>query len=172
MGKKAKQIFYNLDFIITGIALVILISCTIWGVVRRYILGAPIIWLEEIQMGCIVWIVFIGAGAVFRSGGHVAIEILVEVLPRQAQKVIHILTSLFVGGLLVYLMMMGGALTRQMAESFRMTSILRIPYTYIYGAMPVGCFLMLVNMIVQVFLTLRTSEPDSEQRDKREEGTE
>lgn len=158
MNKKAKIILINLDFVITGIALIILIACTIWGVVRRYVLGAPIIWLEEVQMGCVVWVVFIGAGAVFRNGGHIAIEILVETLPKKVQKIITIFSAVFVGTLLIFLMVQGAALVRQMSSSYRMTSILRMPYSAIYSAMPVGCFLMLINMMTQTYLSLRTSD--------------
>ena len=75
---KASAILMNLDIVVASIILAILIVLTFLGVVWRYIFNAPFTWLEEVQTSCMVWIVFAGAGAAFRSGNHVAIEMIVE----------------------------------------------------------------------------------------------
>lgn len=67
---KAAAIFGNLDIVVASIILAILIVLTFLGVVWRYIFNAPFTWLEEVQTSCMVWIVFAGAGAAFRSGNH------------------------------------------------------------------------------------------------------
>ena len=70
---KASAILMNIDIVVASIILAILIVLTFLGVVWRYIFNAPFTWLEEVQTSCMVWIVFAGAGAAFRSGNHVAI---------------------------------------------------------------------------------------------------
>lgn len=69
---KASAILMNLDIVVASIILAILIVLTFLGVVWRYIFNAPFTWLEEVQTSCMVWVVFAGAGAAFRSGNHVA----------------------------------------------------------------------------------------------------
>ena len=71
---KASAILMNIDIVVASIILAILIVLTFLGVVWRYIFNAPFTWLEEVQTSCMVWIVFAGAGAAFRSGNHVAID--------------------------------------------------------------------------------------------------
>ena len=73
---KALEKILNLDYIIAGIALSVLIIVTFGGVIMRYFLGNPIIWGEEVQLFCFVWTVFFGAGAAFRTGSHVAIDVI------------------------------------------------------------------------------------------------
>ena len=62
-----KKIAGNLDIIVAGIALIVLIALTFAGVVMRYIIGQPFTWLEEVQLFCMVWIVFAAGGAAFRT---------------------------------------------------------------------------------------------------------
>ena len=71
---KILKVISNLDIAIAAIALIILIVLTSSGVFMRYIVGKPYTWLEEIQLFCMVWIVFAAGGAAFRTGNHVAID--------------------------------------------------------------------------------------------------
>ena len=93
---KAAAIFGNLDIVVASIILAILIVLTFLGVVWRYIFNAPFTWLEEVQTSCMVWFVFAGAGAAFRSGNHVAIEMIVDLMPKSMQKIMEILISIVV----------------------------------------------------------------------------
>ena len=60
---KFKAVLWNLDTIVASVVLAILIVLTFAGVPFRYLLGAPFTWLEEVQLACMVWIVYGGAGA-------------------------------------------------------------------------------------------------------------
>ena len=68
-----KSVIGNLDIIVASIALIVLIILTFVGVIMRYIVGQPFTWLEEVQLFCMVWIVFAAGGAAFRTGSNVAI---------------------------------------------------------------------------------------------------
>lgn len=57
-----RRIVGNLDVMIAGIALVILIICTFMGVVMRYFFNNPFVWLQEVQLWCFTWVVFFGCG--------------------------------------------------------------------------------------------------------------
>ena len=62
-----KTILGNLDIIVASVTLIVLIALTFAGVVMRYIVGQPFTWLEEVQLFCMVWIVFAAGGAAFRT---------------------------------------------------------------------------------------------------------
>ena len=79
------SIVKNLDLAIACVALCVLIVVTFGGVVMRYLVGSPLIWAEEVQLMCFMWMTFFGAGAAFRYGSHVAVEIVVEQLPKKIQ---------------------------------------------------------------------------------------
>ena len=78
---KIASVLMNLDIAVASAILAILIVLTFLGVIWRYIFDAPFTWLEEVQTSCLVWIVFAAAGAAFRTGNHVAIEMIVDLMP-------------------------------------------------------------------------------------------
>ncbi|MBO1265238.1 TRAP transporter small permease [Proteiniclasticum sp. SCR006] len=137
----------NLDIIIAGIALVVLVTLTLFGALSRYFLNNPFTWMEEIQLLLEVWVVFLGAGYAFRAGGHVAVELLVEYLPEKVQKIIEYFIAVIVIGTIGYLLYQSMGYFDLFQSSERTTSILRIPYTLVYGIVPIACVLMLVNYI-------------------------
>ena len=80
---KALKVLGNLDMVFAGVLMVGLIVLTFVGVIRRYFLRDPITWMEEVQMLLFLWVVFLGGSAAFRTGSHIAIEIVVDALPKK-----------------------------------------------------------------------------------------
>lgn len=133
-SKKSKLSFLaNLDVIIASVILALLIVLTFMGVVWRYIFHAPFTWLEEVQTSCMVWITFAAAGAAFRTGNHVAIEMLVDLMPQKVQKIMEIFIAVVVVIILGYLFVQTIPYLQIFLESGRSTSMLHIPYGVIYG---------------------------------------
>jgi TRAP-type C4-dicarboxylate transport system permease small subunit len=149
---KVLSVLGNLDIIVASVVLVILIILTTAGVIFRYIIGSPFTWLEEVQLACMVWIVFAAGGAAFRTGNHVAIEMVVDMMPKKAQKVVEVLISVVVVLTLVYLLVQSFGFLSIFMRSGRSTPMLHIPYLFIYGIAPVS----FVVMIVSWFYSLAT----------------
>ena len=102
--KKSKWSFLaNLDVIVASVILALLIILTFAGVIWRYVFHAPFTWLEEVQTSCMVWITFAAAGAAFRNGNHVAIEMIVDLMPEKVQKVMEIMIAVIVVVILGFL---------------------------------------------------------------------
>ena len=70
-----------------------------------------------------------GAGAAFRSGNHVAIEMIVDLMPKSMQKIMEILISIVVVVVIGYLFMQSIGFIQVFVKSGRSTSMLkfRIP---------------------------------------------
>ncbi|MDF2609570.1 MAG: TRAP-type C4-dicarboxylate transport system, small permease component [Lachnospiraceae bacterium] len=135
----------NFDIAIAGIALVVLIVLTFLGVIMRYVFESPFTWLEEVQLWCMVWIVYAAAGAAFRTGSHVAIEMVVELFPKAVQKVMEVLISLIVIIVIGFLFIQSIGFVELFVRSGRTTNMLSVPYSLIYGMVPVSCILMILN---------------------------
>ena len=88
---KLKSVLGNLDVWASVIVMLALLVLTFVGVLRRYIFRSPIARMEEMQAMMFLWTIFLAAGAAFRTGGHVAIEIVVEALPKKEGRVIEML---------------------------------------------------------------------------------
>ena len=61
----------NIEEIVSGIALVIVVLSASWGVFTRYLTKSPATWSGEIATLAFSWLVFVGASACFKHGGHV-----------------------------------------------------------------------------------------------------
>ncbi|KAB0578417.1 TRAP-type C4-dicarboxylate transport system permease small subunit [Fusobacterium naviforme] len=155
MDKKDSKILFmlaNLDIVIASAILAILILLTFLGVIWRYVLNAPFTWLEEVQTSCMVWIVFAGAGAAFRSGNHVAIEMIVDLMPERMQKVMEGVISAVVVIVIGYLFIQSLGFIQIFIKSGRSTSMLHIPYKYVYGI----AILSYIDMVISYFYGMLT----------------
>ena len=141
----------NIDLVIAGFTLGAMILFTFIGVLARYVFNRPIYWGEEFQLLCIVIIVFFGAGAGFRTGSHVAIDFIVDLLPWKVQRTIVIIMYAFSMVIMVYFFVQSSMFVRQMFITQRITNILRIPFYVIYSAFPLGCLLVIVNYSIATF---------------------
>ena len=144
-GNKLKNVLCSLDTIVASIVLAILIILTFAGVPFRYILGAPFTWLEEVQLACMVWIMFAAAGAAFRAGNQVAIEMIVDLMPKKMQKAVTVFISVVVLAVVGYLFYQSLGYINVFLKSGRATPMLKIPYALIYGIAPVSYVLMVIS---------------------------
>ncbi len=147
---KVISILANLDIAVASVILTVLIVLTFLGVVWRYIFNNPFTWLEEVQTSCMVWIVFAAAGAAFRSGNHVAIEMIVDLMPAKMQKVMEWLISIVVVVVIGYLFKQSIGFIQVFIKSGRSTSMLKIPYTVVYGIAIVSY----IDMIISYFYSI------------------
>lgn len=157
-----RRIVGNLDVMIAGIALVILVICTFMGVIMRYFFNNPFVWLQEVQLWCFTWVVFFGGGAAFRSGSHVAIEVIVDRMPPTMKKIVEIMGYIVVMAILAYFLVYGNKLVMQLLKTGRKTNILDVPFPIIYGAFPIGCGLMMVNHTIMTWTDMFKKERHSE----------
>ena len=151
--KKWLKILCNLDLFLASIALVILTLVTFAAVIMRYILKAPLLWQEEAQAFCQVWMIFLGASVAFRQGSVVAIEMFVDALPENKKKIMEYVVDIIVIFTLTFLMVKCQQyITQIFGKTHRGTAILGIPYELIYGIAPYGCGLMMLSYLLAKYL--------------------
>ena len=76
MGKSVKYYLGNLEEIISGVCLVVMVGLVIVNVLLRFICNYSITWAEEVSTICFVWSVFVGASAVYKHKMDVGIDVL------------------------------------------------------------------------------------------------
>ena len=145
MPTQVKNVLKNLDLMIAGGVLVVLVAVAVATVISRYIFASPFMWSEEVQTLCFTWITFLGAGAAFRFGAHVSIEFLVDLIPLSLRRYIELIIGLIVSVLICYVLWLSIVYVQQSFMLNKLTTILKIP-DYLYCiALPVGCIFMLIG---------------------------
>lgn len=146
-GKGIVQILTNLDMYFSAVTMFIMIVVTFTGVIFRYIFSQPFTWLEEVQKICLIWIVFLTGGVAFRKGAHIAVELLVDSMPRKARAAVEWFIRVVVVVILCYLLIQCVGYVKLFMDNGRLTPVLRIPQWLIYLVAPIGCVDMLISFI-------------------------
>jgi len=136
------------DFLVV-IALVIVTGSVFVGVVFRYMLNAPLTWTDELALIAFVWLVFIGAGVCTRNRSHMGIDMVVRRLSEQTARRVHSIGNVIVMGILVALVYFGASHALYAAHS--RTTVLRIPWTYIFLSVPTGSGFMFIHLLHQLW---------------------
>ena len=123
------------------------------AVFMRYVMAAPLQWVEELLITVFIWSIMLGAVSAMRARGHVSIDALVLYLPKTTQRHIQVLGDVVVIGAVGLLGWLGLELTLGVMDKF--TPILKIPYEVIDFAIPTGCFLMVLYAVGHLIQDVR-----------------
>jgi len=139
----ARWLLGHFEEVVAGIALVVVVLATCWGVVTRYIIDQPATWAGEVATIAFAWLVFVGAASGFKYGMHVAIDMAVALLPPTARRMLMAAADLLVLAFLLTLL----ALSVEFSINAwgDPTSVLRLPRTVTYASVVVGSFCMLLR---------------------------
>lgn len=135
----------RIEIILAGMAMGIAVIATFLNVICRYCFNHPIYQAEEIATSMFVWLVFIGASACFKEEMHVGIDCLVNLLPVRARRWIKIFTDMSL--VLINLTMAYMAVTITISARMKLTSALRVPYSFIDGAAAIGFICMAIHSL-------------------------
>jgi len=86
---------------VSALLVAALLALVLLGVACRYVLGRPLTWSDEAAAVLFVWMVFITAALAVPLREHVAFDLLVELLPPRAQRLVTIVASFAVALALV-----------------------------------------------------------------------
>ena len=133
---------FNIDLVVAIVCMLVLVTLTFVGALRRYFLRNPIYWLEEVQTWMIIWIIFCGSSYGFRKGAHVMIDVLTDTFPQRMQKAVlwfSYLCSIIVLGFFFYQSLQ---LTLQFYRTGKLTTVLRMKSWIVYSMAAIGTFWM------------------------------
>ena len=136
---------------------VVLVLNTVWSVFMRYVLQAPLQWVEELAIAVFIWTIMIGMVSAMKARMHISIDILTTMLPDKAQRGVRIVNDLISAATLIVL----GTLGLQLAleSGGKIMSLLGVPYLYIDIAVPVGAYWTALYLIVSVVADLSGKAP-------------
>jgi TRAP-type C4-dicarboxylate transport system permease small subunit len=84
--------------LIVGISVIITVNSF-----SRYVLGQPLLFVDEYSQYMLVALVYLGMGFTLRAGKHVSADLFIRKLPTRKQEVLNLLTSSF-GCIVIWLM--------------------------------------------------------------------
>ena len=146
---------YRVVNIIRNVLIVILFGFIITvgavNIFLRYMPGlSSMKWPDEILRYVNIWVIFLGASVAVRLSSHLLIDYFIQKLfPIKAVNLIRKATLLVIMGTLVFLIVIG------IDKFFVMTNVyiqaFPVSISIFYLAIPIGCFLMLIDYALIFF---------------------
>nr|CAD6406065.1 TRAP transporter small permease [Rhizobium sp. Q54] len=148
--RKAEMIFVEANRwamigILSAMAVLVFLN-----VCLRYFTNHSITWSDEVSRHLMIWLTFIGAGLTLRHGGLVAIDNLQATLGGRSARALRALVAVIMIAFFLTMIWAGKIYVER--TMFQTTPSTRIPFGYIYLAMPIGFGLLIAHLL----LVLRT----------------
>ena len=116
-------------------------------------------WSEEITRYLLVWSTFIGAGCVYKKGGHINMSIIQDRFKGNVKKAAQILVHLICCAFFIIAVYFG--IMYMIKQGGQRSPALGIKMSTMYMAIPIGFGVMLlhaVNIIAEIFVKKEATE--------------
>lgn len=138
----------RLEKVLRWAILVLLSTMTlvvVLGIVARYVLLVSIPWTEEMARYLMIWTGFVAFGVAYRRKELIYVRIMVDKLPPRLMRLISFVSDLLCAFFLVLVIAYGFRLCQ--VNATQVSPAARIPMSWIYAAIPLGCGLCLVFIL-------------------------
>jgi TRAP-type C4-dicarboxylate transport system permease small subunit len=136
---------------ISGMSILAMSLIIPWGIFARYVLGAGSSWPEPVAVLLMVTFTFFGAAATYRAGGHIAVGMLTDRLPRPLQWFCEKLVDIMMVGICLFVIVWGSKLSMEMMRQ-GLAELPWLPVGYTYLPLPIGSFLTLLFVLENAFM--------------------
>ena len=132
--------------VLTGAAVAAMAVVISYQVFGRYVLDHTPSWSEELARYLMVWLTMLGAAAVIREGGHIAVTTLIDMLSPAARRVALALRDVALVSTCGILVWWGIGFAQQNAS--QESAAMDLPMSIPYAALPVGAALIALLVLL------------------------
>lgn len=119
-----------------------------WQVLARYVMGNSLSFSEEVARFSMVWMAMLGAAYAYRYGSLIAVDLLTTAGGPAFSRALRITVAVASCVFAWVLLTQGVAITERVAGQTAPST--RVSMAWLYGAMPAGAALILLNAIAIV----------------------
>lgn len=136
-------------------------------VVMRYVFSNSLSWSEELARFIFLWLSWIGASYAVKERSHFRVEMFADLLkglPRRSFEYFVLIVWFVFSFVLTWL---GTKLVLFLYDTGQTSAAMDIPMTIPYASVPVGCALMCVRLLVEMYKIYK-GEPVGSERKQQE----
>lgn len=140
------------------LAMALVVALTFYQVVTRFVFGHPSAWSEVAARSALIWMVFLGLSAAFRQGLMIAVDVLLDISPPKARR---ILLTVIAAASLVFLALLiwyGWGMTMRVRS--QNLAGMHISIAWVYAALPVGSALAVFGVLGRLAEVMTESDEE------------
>lgn len=134
---------------LTAASLLVMTITVLALVIARFAFGIGIFWGEELARFAMIYMGMIGAAVAIRGEQHPRLTLFANMLPEGARKLLEALVSLLMLITLAFLLWQGWEFFQ--FDGSMLTPALRIPFGWVFFAIPFGAAAMIVQVAARHF---------------------
>ena len=150
----------NVEEVIAGIGLVLVVAITVYGIFNRYVLERSAVWAPELAGFIFTWVVFLGASAALKRNMHISIGVVVRYLNPRVRAAVGVIADIVLVAFLAYATYL--ALKITISSHSRLSPVMRVPFSYVYASAALGLALMLLRRCFALGQALRRASLSQE----------
>ena len=139
-----------------GALFLAMVAIIVIQVIARYILRSSLSWTEETSRFFFIWIVLLGTVIGVHDHSHVAVEFLLNMLPRTVNRLLRTSYTLCLCVLAGVMIWFGTELA--CAVAVQLSPATRVSMSYVYASVPVCAVIMLVHLLRDFFPAAQASD--------------
>lgn len=146
--QKIDKVLSTGESILTGTLILASVIVLFVNVIARYFFSAASSWAEEAIRYVCIWITFVGGSQCAKAGTHVGIDLVVQILPASAKRIVAALGQ-FIAAIFTAICVYAGYLSTQLVVTTNQKSpAMLMPMWIVYICVPLGCLLMSIRFII------------------------
>ena len=140
-ARPGSRLMWPVEFV-ASVLLVAVIGLLLTGVVSRYVLSLPIVWIDEAASISFLWLAMLGAAIAIDRNEHLRLTLFLGLIPENARAFVNTLALVVVAAVLMALIM--PAVEYVQEEWYVTSAALNIPMSFRASALVFGLVLMFV----------------------------
>lgn len=164
MNKMINIIDRCLEWIMVTLMAVLVVDVT-WQVVTRYLLGEASSFSEEVARYLLIWIGLLGSSYAYRKKMHLAFDLITNKVTGRIKFWMEMIIHVFIIFFSVVVLIFGGWYLVQLTwELNQLSASLQISLAYVYFALPLSGFLIVVYALNFIRLIVTEGPIEVEQQ--------
>jgi C4-dicarboxylate transporter DctQ subunit len=136
----------DLMAILAGAIMVFTTGAICYGVVMRYFLRSPSIWVVQTSEYALLWMVFLGTTWLLRERGHVAVDIIYSHLREKRKAFLNLITFCLAGTACAVIVFFGTQYTWQcIVNGITDVRAVTVPKYSVFIIIPIGSLLLCIQ---------------------------
>lgn len=130
-------------------------------VVMRYVFQNSLSWTEELARYIFVWQAWLSTSYAVKKSKHIRIEIIKKYFAEKNRNILELCVLIIWTAFSLFFSYDSLKLTISIFKLGQRSPALGIPMGYVYASVPVGCFLMGIRVIQEIYSMIKNNENNS-----------
>jgi TRAP-type C4-dicarboxylate transport system permease small subunit len=144
---------------VTVLVIVAMLAISTYGMFSQFVLARPLTWNFPLVKLLIPWLAMLSITVAFRHGEHIAMEMLLDLLPPRGLALVRLCHDLIVAAFALGLIWYGWFFFRGATQLMMLSANLQVSRTWVAASVPVAGLILLVHALAGLSNSARLGRP-------------